>query len=383
MLTHRLTNLIQRLSDLTPDRVDALYNIDGAQPSTEPTFLFLVGAPGSGKSSGHARAIDAGILPSGNYATINLDTLLESLTPFRAASSMAHFLKRNPNTRNLVQFASIGAYGTRKENLGLFNWYDEAHPALEQADPSTIQQFNRIRAQFAPLKDQEASDRLMDINEAAIQRAIDKGINIVYETTLYLAKDQKVHKVDALMKLLKNTPYRVVFYHITGPIEDIVQRISNRQEHETPQEPYPFYRYVPPKLVANFIQQTKTAYDFLRTKYENAATFKEFENKTDPARKPAENRRNANTRRRRIIGVYGPNSRPNRVSMRPSTVDLMKRYDTVYEQYETELKRNPNSNTAKNLKQQVNALYDEFTEILGGDKPSHTGGTRRTKKRRT
>jgi predicted ABC-type ATPase len=299
--------LTPQLSDLTPNRVDALYNIDGAQPSAEPMFLFLVGAPGSGKSSGHARAFDAGILQPGDYATINLDTLLESLIPFRAASSMAQYLKRNPKTRDLVHFGSIGAYGTRKENLGLFKWYDEAHDALEEADPVTIQQFNRVRAQFAPLKDQESRERLLDINEAALQRAIDKRINIVYETTLSLTKEGRVNKVDAIMKQLKKRPYRVVFYHVTGSPEDVAQRIRARQDHGTPQEPYPFYRYVSLKHVAESVRDTKEAFDAVHKQYKKVAIFDEFVNTMVPMRLPAENRRSSSTRRRRIVSAYGPN----------------------------------------------------------------------------
>ena len=304
--------LTPQLSDLTPDYVDALYNIDGAQPSTEPTFLFFVGAPGSGKSSGHARAFDADILQPGDYATVNLDTLLESLLPFRAASSMAQYLKRNPKTRDLVHFASIGAYGTRKENLGLFNWYDEAHPALEEADPATIQQFNRVRAEFAPLQGKEAPARLLDINEAALHRAINKRINIVYETTLFLTKEGRVNKVDALMKRFKNTPYRVVFYHITGSPEDIAERIRARQDHGTPQDLYPFYRYVSPGRVAEFIRGTKEAFDALHKQYKKVATFDEFVNTMDPVRLPAENRRSSSTRRRRIVSAYGPHRSSNK-----------------------------------------------------------------------
>lgn len=308
--------LTDRLSALTPDVVDAFYNIDGAQPSEHPTFLFLVGAPGSGKSSGHARAFDAGILSPGDYATINMDTLLESLVPFRAASSMAHFLKRNPKTKEFVRFASIGAYGTRKENLGLFKWYDEAHSALEEIDPTTIRAFNRVRAEFAPLQDQEAETRLLDINEAALQRAIKKRINVVYETTLSLTKDGRVNKVDSLMHLLKQRPYRVVFYHVTGTPEDVVQRIRARQEHGAPQDPYPFYRYVPtnPERVAEMIRGTKEAFDTVRAQYEQAATFDEFVNTMDPLRLPAENRRSSSTRRRNIVSAYKRFSSSYRVS---------------------------------------------------------------------
>jgi len=287
-----------KLSDLTPAVVDGIYNIGGARPAAEPVFLFLVGAPGSGKSSGHARAIDAGILPAGDYATVNMDNLLESLLPFRAASSMAHHLK--------ARFSSIGAYGSRKENLGLFKWYDDAHEDLRAADPISIHAFNRVRNRFTPLKDKEAVASLLEINEAALDRAIQKRVNIVFETTLSLTKKGRVNKVDHIMNALKKTPYRVVFYHITGSVADVRQRIKARQEHGTPQEFYPFYRYLPTsqEKVTEYIKGTAAAFTAVREQYTNAAAFEEFENPLRPDRLPSENRRSASTRRRKIVSAY-------------------------------------------------------------------------------
>ena len=287
--------MLKKLSDLTPGVVDSLYHIDSASPEDTPTFLFLVGAPGSGKSSGHARAIEAGIIPAGNYATANVDTLLESLLPFRAASSMAHFLK--------YKLATIGAYESRKENLGLFKWYDAQHDFLEAADPTTIREFNRIRARFESGRN---TDRILDIHERALHRAIDRRINIVYETTLSLSKDGRVHKVDSLMRILQQTPYRVVFYHITGSAEDIKARIRARQEHANPQETFPFYRYVPTGAIPGLIKATRDGFDAVRRQYD--ATFEEFENPTDPLRLPSENRRSASSRRRRIVSAYNGRS---------------------------------------------------------------------------
>jgi len=218
-----------RLSALTPAVVDTLYNIDHATPRADPVFLFLVGAPGSGKSSGHGRAIEAGLIPAGDYATINMDILLESLLPFRAASSMAHFLKEDPATRDLVRFSTIPVYGSRKEDLGLFHWYDEAHTQLKETDPTTIHDFNRVRDRFAALSGKDTEDRLLDVNSAAIQRAIDRRVPIIYETTLYLSKEGRVNKVDGIMRYLKKTPYRIVCYHIRGHPAEIARRIQFRQ----------------------------------------------------------------------------------------------------------------------------------------------------------
>jgi shikimate kinase len=277
--------LHQKLSDLTPAVVDSLYNIDGATPVAEPIFLFLLGVPGSGKSSGHAYA------PPGPYATINVDLLLESLLPFRAASSIAHYLKRQGSP---VKFSSIGAYGTRKENLGLFKWYDDA-------DPQIVQKFNRIREEFLPLLGQETTHSLNDLTSEALARAIQKHVNIVYETTA------SVKKVDDIMSFIKKhkAPYSVRFIHIKASAEDIAARLRARQEHGMPQERFPFYRYVPPHM-EKLLAKSEEAFAALRKKYAKVATFEEIENPLDPARLPAENRRSASTRRRHILAAYGP-----------------------------------------------------------------------------
>jgi hypothetical protein len=295
------------LSSLTPAVVDRIYNIDTASSQAEPTFLILVGAPGSGKSSGHGRAIEAGLIPAGNYATINMDTLLESLLPFRAASSMAHFLKGKAATRDLVRFSTLPLYSSHKEDLGIFNWYDESHAALKEADPATIRAFNRVRKQFAALKGHDTEDRLLDINNAALKRAIDRRIPVVYETTLFLTKEGRVTKIDGLMSYLKKTPYRVVFYHIRGDPVDISRRIQARQEHSTPQNSFPFYRFVPSSVeaVTEYVSTTQKAFNAIKHQYRKRAAFEEIENPYDPVKRPQENRRSTSTRKQQIIRAYG------------------------------------------------------------------------------
>jgi hypothetical protein len=331
------------LSALVPPVVDHLYNIDSASPDERPTFLWLVGSPGAGKSSGHSRAIDAGLIPAGNYATINLDTLLESLTPFRAASAMGHYVKRAPAMQETgAKFSSIFAYGTRKENMGLFKWYNTAHGAIAAADPPAAAKLNRVRAEFAPLDGREAAAKLTEINEAAIERAVSRGVNIVYETTLSLNKSKKVQKVEDVMALLKahGPQYRVVFYHVYGDPAEVAARIQARQEYGMPYEDMPFYRYVAasPELVGEYAEKTAEAFTSLRKQYgPKGVVFDEWANPMDPARLPPAREFNAPAQLKRITRAYAsrrstssqklrssqrvstPSSSSNRGSLRYST----------------------------------------------------------------
>lgn len=299
-----------QLSALTDAVVDRLYNIDGAAPDEHPVFLWLVGSPGAGKSSGHAKAIAEGLLPAGNYATINLDTLLESLLPFRAASAMGYYVKHAiPDAE--AKFSSISAYGTRKENLGLFKWYNTAHDDLEGRDPASIAALNRIRAIYEPLRDREAEAKLIDLNDAAIARAVRRSVPIVYETTISLNKSGTVQKVEDMMKFLKKEgpQYRVVFYMVYGPPEEVAARITARQEYGMPYENAPFYRYVTakPDTVTEMTEKISEAFSALHKKYgKQGIVFEKWNNRLDPARLPAERAFNGAAFLRRIEEVYAP-----------------------------------------------------------------------------
>ena len=281
--------LYEKLSDLTPAVVDSLYNIDRATPVAEPTFLFLIGVPGSGKSSMYDRF--------DNHAIINIDTLLESLFPFRAASSMSHYMQQQQQAKADVTFTSIGAYSSRKENMGMFKWYDKAPHG-----------FHRVRERFQPLSGHEASLSLNDITSHALARAITKHINIVYETTL--ASSSK--KVDDIMYFIKKNkaPYRVHLTYVRASAANAAARIRARQEYGMPQEEYPFYRYVPEseEFARTQIEQTERALTALRKKYKHAIRFEVAENPLVAERLPAINRRSASTRRRHILRAYGPGS---------------------------------------------------------------------------
>lgn len=314
------------LSALTPAVVDHIYNIDSASPVADPVFLFLIGAPGAGKSSGHARAIEAGLLPPGNYVTLNLDMLLESITPFRAASAMGHLLKRTPSTKELTKFSSISAYGTRKENLGLFKWYNTAHDELAATEPATIAELDRVRAEFAPLQDREADAKLIDLNEAAMTRAVARSLPIVYETVFSLTKGGRVNKFDDIVAYLKKhgPQYRVVVFHIRGEPAEVAARVHARQEYGMPYEDLPFYRYVPASVeaTAGMIEKNTAAFIAIQSQYAGKVHFEEFENRLDPSRLAPEVAFNSATQLRRITRAFGrrrSSSQKLRSSMRVST----------------------------------------------------------------
>ena len=288
-LIANLTNLTRRsAAGGIPDAVAELYGIDRAAPVASPTFVFMVGSPGAGKSQGHAALLEKQgdmepVFKSYNYAIINLDTLLESFIPFRIASSFSHSVQRclgknypvgkvdaagKPSTK---KFASIGCYGSKAANLGSFGFLDHEETRVEllkaltakmaerrgaeRASEYVAELFSMIGEVSAEAKKAAASagKSIMDLNEEAINYAISKHINIVYETTF-----SSIKKFNDLFGALKSEGYKVVVFHIKDEVEHVKAKLVARQEFEMPYLEYPFYRFVMPSEAAVTAYVTKT-----------------------------------------------------------------------------------------------------------------------------
>jgi hypothetical protein len=306
---HENTRFIKHLSALTPPVVDHLFGTDSAIPLAEPTFVLLVGAPGVGKSSGHAIAKAKGYLPAaGSYATINLDTLLESLLPFRAGSAVGHLLKH----KHGADFSSIQSYMAKQENLGVFKKYNTLREEIAAKNAELIAQLNVVCGRFKSLKDVKTECNLIGITDAAIVRAVNKSVPIVYETTLsYNEKKRMVEKFENLKQLIAdvNPAYKIVVLHMHGDPAAIAERVARRQELVMPFETAPFYRYVDPSFTKKLAEATALAVEKLREKYEGKGAdpivFDEHEVVMDPKLLPAPRAFNYGEALARITEAYG------------------------------------------------------------------------------
>jgi predicted ABC-type ATPase len=290
------------LEDLTEESIDNIFHIATATPTTKPVFLIIVGIPGVGKSSAHKEAIKRGYISKHHYATINLDTLVESLKVFRAASSMAHFLKLDGQAD--VKFGTIRAYQSKRQDLELFDWYDKIHESL---DPQTRKRLDKIRSRYSQATAIQPHN-IQELAELAIQRAVKKQVNIVYETTLSFSKKEgRVKKVDAIMDLLEGTPYSVVILHIVAPIDEIAKRIHHRQEYQTPSLAMPFYRYMTTmeSVLAKIDKENKESVKAIQTTYPSISV-DVMEATMNETRLPKPKRYTLRKQRHKLSTVFGP-----------------------------------------------------------------------------
>lgn len=330
-----------KLADMTQADEDRLFHIDTAMPVPNPTLFMLIGSPGAGKSSGHSVAKEAmrSILGEGDwggseappYVSIDLDLLVERMEPFRAASMIHRIISHNSvlsaymipadprRPRNGPKKASaletMKAYISTSQNLELFDNFDwllakvtadaAATPTPELIEAKAIlDELAPLRGRWRGVKNKKlARDAALYLRVmGAITRAMAKRVNIVYETTLTPPAASGptcsmgangtqgppiIKKFDELFDLAQSMGYGLHLYHVgySGPdaevtaalVHEIQQRITGRQEHNTPFRDAPFYRHVPLEGIPKLVENNAVAFNMIQAcpKY-SSVTFREL-----------------------------------------------------------------------------------------------------------
>jgi len=208
--------------------------------------------------------------------------LLESLVAFRAASALGHtfhsMLKDSYPVR-AKPFSSIKSYKSKKSNVGAFNFFRDADSQSELFEAlvqkyvaekgvstdaavahlsSVFSKFNDLSNVFSPSS--EVSESIVDLTNEAIDIAIMKHINIVWETTF-----SSIDKFEKYYKKLIDNGYMIVVLHIEDTVEHIIAKIKNRQEFNTPYQEFPFYRHIPTKesVIKGLIEKNREVVELI------------------------------------------------------------------------------------------------------------------------
>jgi hypothetical protein len=313
-LVRSLKNLGQRTkADELPDLVADMYGISSAKSDDDPYFVFLVGVPGAGKSAGHRALVESGIFADGNYATMNLDILLESIIPFRATSALSHAIKTflgsdYPRSKDIKKYSSITGYGAKSSNVGALDFYnseitkikllralafklakEEDIPLLDAAR-KILKMFKKFRELILKLvPEREVVPSLLDLHKEALTAAIKKRVNIVYETVF-----SNIDKFDKLYEPLVAAGYKILIIYIKDDPEHISKKIRARQEYGMPYGEYPFYRFVPSSLevVTKQIESLESSIGKIKDKIASGAYNKDLihietvQSRFDPSKLP-------------------------------------------------------------------------------------------------
>ena len=229
------------LGDLTLEEGEAIFTkgrrFTGLSTPEEPIFVLLIGTPGSGKSTALARLPELVGLNPDDAVQISLDSLVESLEPFRAKT------------------AEIATAMLTERGLALQNNLGEnvvSNIASKTSGPYLS--FMKAKKNNRPGKvGKPLEQSLNEMRFALLEKALSEGKNIIYERTISDAsKDTLREEVFARIRA-SGKPYKV--YVVYTKIDDpavLRERLRRRPLGMMQRNP-PFFRGVPATLAEKFI----------------------------------------------------------------------------------------------------------------------------------
>lgn len=189
----------------------------------KPYFLFLTGAPGTGKSTAISKLKEfAGLDPS-DAIHVSLDTLVESVRNFR-----------NQTAKNISKSASVYSKYMRNKHI-------------------------------------------IEMKKEIFRQAIKDRKNIIYEKTASKTA------LDDVFPYLAGTDYQVYALLTTADVPTVERRLNQRPKNMLKRNP-PFYRVVAPKLARSMLEKHE---EFLETELKPAVAKGQIEkiwivDSTDP-----------------------------------------------------------------------------------------------------
>jgi len=311
----------ERLENVTPDRVDTLF-LRGHSPSyfksDTPVFIFLIGAPGVGKTSQAERLLTKPVYD--HLYTISLDTIVEHIQPFRNTTLKLYnnlASTREVTNKNYAKLSALYIRAIETNNttfelpeqnrqqrikLGLTPSISPNKKNATMNDPSiasitsvlaSMKINERPRENGKPgmeyyctqcniwhkqkitvekhVSQKGGSLRTQMID--TIRYAIMQSYNILYDTTL----NGKTDKVDPIMAIIheKNKelraagkqPYSVRMIHVTATAERIQERLRQRHHRMITKG---YLRAIYPgstSLLQKFIDDNREGFEATQKKY--------------------------------------------------------------------------------------------------------------------
>lgn len=203
-----------------------------------PTFVLLIGSPGSGKSTALRRMKELTGLDPKDAAQISLDSLVESVAPFRAKTSAlaqsmmaAEGVALGPNVPKKLVNAIAG------KTSGTYTTYMKGK---KNNRPNHL--------------GEELPQSLNELRFALLDKALGEGKNIVYERTVSSAKEDFLREEVLGRIYASKKPYKI--YVIYTKIDDpamLEERLRRRPLNMMMRDP-PFFRGVPSFLAKKFIE---------------------------------------------------------------------------------------------------------------------------------
>jgi dephospho-CoA kinase len=231
-------------------------------PNPHPSLVILGGSPGVGKTTLIKRLAAQGeFLHGKDYIVISLDNIIENYEPYREG------------TRAAARTATEPLNFTRKNKAPT----NENFAKLDKM----IGSLSGVYLQYSNPRLKDNLKNMSKIRDAIFKRAIEKGYNIVYDTTFKPEKD--IIEVE-ILPYLPDTYSAIKVIHVYADVKTIRDRLIKRHRNFLREKTY--VRGIHDFLALKFLKDNDVGFKNAINRYKNDRRFQFCEFKNDEISDP-------------------------------------------------------------------------------------------------
>lgn len=223
-----------------------------ALPSPErPTFVVLVGAPGVGKTTQVKKFLKKDGKSYESFYHVSLDSIVERVKPYRIATKLLYDEMKKKQELTDEDYAILNEVylATIMSTDNGFDLNYTVHRILNK-----IEKRDKRKKEAKPATDLQS---LYEMRAEGLQEGINRGYNIIYDTTF---SSKKNIMKDDIMPLLEDSPikYHIHVILVEADKEQIKRQLAKRHKNMIRDQ---YIRAMPPKLTGKFIEENKKGFE--------------------------------------------------------------------------------------------------------------------------
>lgn len=253
--------------NITNERIHTIFSNgrELQEPIEEPYFIVLIGSPGVGKTYTLNNIFGDKL---DNFYKVSLDLILEKITPYRnATKKIYNSIKGVPSEQNDPENPKVDFTKSNIKLLNLASTYLSARNNF--GIPNRLS--NRGLGEKTKNKTKSIYGKFYEIADKAIEYALDKGYNIIYDTTI-AANTTKIAKILNMINTKAKRKYkvRVILVEGEGDHNKQVERITsqlNQRHRKMLKDGY--IRVINKNSVSKHITENRTGFELSKREFKS------------------------------------------------------------------------------------------------------------------
>jgi len=233
-------------------KIHAIFSHDNKlTSSTTPLFVVVVGAPGVGKTTQTKKILHQHHYDYDQFYNVSLDSLVERVRPYRITTKLLYDeFRKKRGTQHLTDddYAILNEIymATIRSRDRMFDSNYTIHRILNKMEGREKRQ--------KELSKTSHYKTLTELRKKGLEYGIQKGYNIIYDTTFSSTNNVMGDDILPLLEKQKKVTYQILIIHVTSTEEQIRKQLKYRHTQMIKEG---YIRAIGPKLTKKFMEENK------------------------------------------------------------------------------------------------------------------------------